>query len=122
MKVYTSLLTFAPENKDAFVLTDSARNPPTILLNNKSGDTLDLVRDSLYNISGVSPSFYGQFNQAAFFETTIDQEKYIYLIYTIYFPKVFDLINQSYRWTKLSELDEEGNLYNIIRFIYGSRK
>jgi hypothetical protein len=122
MKVYMSLLAFAPENKEACVLTDQAGNTPTILLNDKSGETLHIVREALYNISGVSPSFYGHFNQAGFFEVTKDQNKYIYLIYTVYFPAIFDLVNQSYKWTKLSELADDGELYNIIRFIYGSRK
>lgn len=122
MKVYTSLITFALDKNEVSVLTDQNDNVPTWSLKDEEKETLDIVRDGLYNISGIDKNWYGNFNQAGVFEFWLMNHKYIYIIYTIYFPSTFNLTNELYKWTNIKNIKEGNQLYNIIRYLYGLRK
>lgn len=118
MKVYTTLLAFSQGVK---LITDKSNQPPTCLVLDTEEDTLATVRKILHFVSGVDPGFYPYINQAGTFEY-FEDEKLIYIVYVVYFPSTFDLVNDGYKWTSVGELKNDSKLYSIIRYIYGNKK
>ena len=122
MKIYTSLLAFAISSDGLCVLTDKADNPPSWVVPDSDRETLDIVRDGFYNISGIDKVFHPYYQQSLTCEFFANKHKEIYIIYSIYLPSVCELIDRGFQWTLLSNLNQDILLYNIIRYIYSSRK
>lgn len=121
IKIYTSIAVFGIKNKLPYIVCDSDKNIPTWEMTNSEKQSLDLVRDGFYNISGVSPVFYGHVEQNGVFEFWDGKYKQIYILYSVYFPEIFDLSNKTYLWTEITGLDQDSKFSKMIRYIYRSR-
>lgn len=122
MKIYAVLLSLAKNKDSVECIIDAKSQPPAWILRDEEKDSLGIVRSGLYSISGVDPTYYPYINQAGTFEYFRENEKEIYIVYTVYFPSIFELVNEAYQWKNISELDINSKFYNIIRYIYGSKK
>jgi len=107
VKVYTLLAVFAPDS----TIVDSQGKMPAFELDG-SAHSLDVIRDSFSNITGIS-QWEIYFNQ----EKSFESKDSVFIPYTCFFPEKFDIKNTTYRWQKLIDCNKDDVQTHMIRYL-----
>lgn len=120
MKVYAGLVVLAKDGPSVKVLVDSQGYFPTWTVTEKSPESLDLVKQGFYNITGMS-NWPVYFKQAGFFEFS-GLEKRLLIVYNVYLQSKCELSCTGYSWTDIREISCDSEMEKIIRYIASKRE
>lgn len=119
IEVFAKLIVMAIQGQSCKILAGCDRELPSWLLKGNR-QSLEVVQDGLYNISGISKSFFPLIKQECVIEE-YEKGKFIDIVYTCYFPEIFEISSSSFKWWDLTDF-KDTNTYNLIMYIHGQRK